>query len=459
MSNNSSTPEKDNVVKGEPTKDFFITMLIKDISLRDAIGDLIDNSVDAIKAKAKDPDDLKGYSIDVVASAKAFSISDNGSGIEENVARKYAFKLGKPKEHVLLKHSIGRFGIGMKRAFFKIGNHITVDSCAPTSHFSINIPVNTWKQQEDDWDFKFSNVQNKEKNGPEQTGTVIKISDLTYDAAESFKKTQFENELIDEIAREQVLNIHKGLKISINKATLVSESLTLKHDKEIVPAYLKHTFKHLNSETKVVSELMVEVYAGVSDENEEEGGWNIFCNDRLIMDRDKSEVTGWTGAGGDGVAKYHQQFWGFRGYVFFNAQDSGLLPWNTTKTGIDPESADYIAVRMKMIDLMKDVIGLLNRQKKEREKDNPVKDQVLNNKVQAAPSISILKVMEDKTLLPTKFKYPTDLNAVKTKDVQKITYTVAKIKFNKAKLSLGASNPADVGSKTFDYYYGDVVGD
>ncbi len=48
-----------NLVQGDPTKDFFISMLIKDITLRDAIGDLVDNSVDAIKAKAANRNNLK----------------------------------------------------------------------------------------------------------------------------------------------------------------------------------------------------------------------------------------------------------------------------------------------------------------------------------------------------------------------------------------------------------------
>ena len=38
-------------VQANPAKSFFVSMLIKDITLRDAIGDLVDNAVDAIKAR------------------------------------------------------------------------------------------------------------------------------------------------------------------------------------------------------------------------------------------------------------------------------------------------------------------------------------------------------------------------------------------------------------------------
>lgn len=448
--------EKDKVtlVHGDPTKDFFITMLIKDITLRDAIGDLVDNSVDAIKAKATNRENLKGYTININVDGNHFLISDNGTGIEEEVAREYAFKLGKPKDHKLIDHSIGRFGIGMKRAFFKLGNSISVKSKAPTSSFSISIPVSTWKEDEDNWDFHFENVKTKQKNKADATGTVIEITDLSADAKESFKKPQFQYELREEIATEQILNISKGIKITINDEPLVPPDLTLKFNKDISPAYWRHTFKHSKD-----SELQVEILAGVSDEIEIEGGWNIFCNDRLILSRDTSATTGWTGAGGDGVAKYHQQFWGFRGYVFFNSKKSSSLPWNTTKTGIDPDSSDYLAVRKKMIELMKDVFLLLNRQKKEREKDNPVKNQTLNNKVNAAKAMSVIKLIKEKSKLDAKFHFPPDLNAIKETDQKTIRYSVPTVKFNKVKKHIGASSPSDLGSLTFEYYYDNEIGD
>jgi hypothetical protein len=454
-------------VSGDPTKDLFITMLIKDISLRDAIGDLVDNSVDAIKAKAENRNDLSGYEIEITANSKVFSIKDNGCGIEEEVARKYAFKLGRPKKYKLPKHSIGRFGIGMKRAFFKLGNDIHVESIAPKSRFSIDIPVKTWKMDEDEWNFKFTNVEPKETNSPDITGTTIVIKDLAEDAKDNFKRIQFENDLIDEIAREQVLNISKGLKIIINENPLIPEPITFKYNDEVKPVYWKHIFKHINIETQKPEDLSVEIVAGVDQEkdtgigpdDEKEGGWNIFCNERLIIDRDTSEITGWTGKGGDGVAKYHQQFWGFRGCVFFDANDSSLLPWNTTKTGIDPESSDYIAVRKKMIEIMKDVFLLFNRQKTEREGGNPQTSQVLNNKINAAVRTPILQILKDKSKLPPKFTFPKDLNAVKEKDLTVIRYKVPSIKFGKVKKRLESPSPSDAGSKTFDYYYNNEIGD
>jgi HSP90 family molecular chaperone len=119
----SSDPKR---IEGIPSKDLFINMLIKDITLKDAIGDLVDNSVDAAYKWAKRKNDLSNFKIHISLDKNHFEIIDNAGGIEENVARESAFKLGKPKNFKFDKHTIGQFGIGMKRAFFKLGEHITV---------------------------------------------------------------------------------------------------------------------------------------------------------------------------------------------------------------------------------------------------------------------------------------------------------------------------------------------
>ena len=136
-------------VQANPAKSFFVSMLIKDITLRDAIGDLVDNAVDAIKACAADKNDLSGYKVEVTLNANEFTISDNGQGMSTAIARTTAFNFGKAKEHHLIDGSIGQFGIGMKRAFFKIGSFISVHSVTKKSCFDIDIDVPEWLTHND----------------------------------------------------------------------------------------------------------------------------------------------------------------------------------------------------------------------------------------------------------------------------------------------------------------------
>ena len=60
-----------------------MSMLIKDITLRDAIGDLVDNAVDAIKACAEDKNDLSGYKVVVTLDENEFTKAQVVDAIRE----------------------------------------------------------------------------------------------------------------------------------------------------------------------------------------------------------------------------------------------------------------------------------------------------------------------------------------------------------------------------------------
>ena len=99
-----------NAVDAEPTKDFFVSMLTRDIDLKDAIVDLVDNSIDGARRMRPDQDfeglwirlsfDLDPPAADgpdaaTDGSAGAFVIEDNCGGMSLDVARKYAFRFGR----------------------------------------------------------------------------------------------------------------------------------------------------------------------------------------------------------------------------------------------------------------------------------------------------------------------------------------------------------------------------
>src|SRR5690554_6756917 len=118
-----------NIVQSGPTKDFFISMITRDISLTDAIIELIDNCIDGVKRQGKE--DFDNYTIDIELNSNFFSIKDNCGGIDINIAREYAFKFGRPKEANKDENraeTTGTFGIGMKRALFKMGSHFFIES-------------------------------------------------------------------------------------------------------------------------------------------------------------------------------------------------------------------------------------------------------------------------------------------------------------------------------------------
>jgi hypothetical protein len=439
------------VIDGKPTKDFFISMLVKDITLRDAIGDLIDNSVDGAKRNASNVNDLSSFWIKIDADKSKFVIKDNCGGIECNVARDYAFRFGRPSEYKLDQNSIGQFGIGMKRAFFKIGENIHISSTAKKSIFEMSIDVPSWKNTNTDWNFAFDSFNEKNiSNSIEKTQTTIIISKLSDDSIESFDKDNFYNALKNEISKEHLYALTKGLSIQINGSKLKATNLTLINDDEFKPAYWQHKFE---------SGLTVEVYAGISSATGEEGGWYIFCNERLVIGPDTTADTGWTGLKKGGVAEYHHQFHRFRGYVFFESKDASKLPWTTTKTAMDRDSSEYKFVRQKMINMMGPVMSLMNKLKQEKEKNTPESERFLNGKVLLAIPVSIKNIVIDKKKLKEVFSFPDPKKKIVAVGDGRIRYSQPYVKIDKVKEKLRVTTLEQVGIKTFEYYYNNEIGE
>src|SRR5690606_11040659 len=79
-------------------------------------------------------------------------------------------------------------------------------------------------------------------------------------------------------------------------------------------------------------------------------GWTVICNDRVVLYKDKSRITGW---GVRDIPKYHSQFIAVSGTVIFSSNDSLKLPLGTTKRNIDTSSHIYHKALDRMMDGVK----------------------------------------------------------------------------------------------------------
>ena len=79
--NNSEKPRK---IHASPTKEFFISMITRDITLLDCMFDLLDNCLDGagrdMLSKAKSTESYDGYYAKVTFDAQSFRIEDNCGG-------------------------------------------------------------------------------------------------------------------------------------------------------------------------------------------------------------------------------------------------------------------------------------------------------------------------------------------------------------------------------------------
>lgn len=146
---------ENNVIDANPTKGFFISMLTRDIRLDRAIIDLIDNCIDGAK-NIKPNENYEGLNVELTFSENEFQIIDNCGGFPLETAKSYAFRFGRPSEHSakFVDHSIGRFGVGMKRSLFKMGEHFTVESKHKKDHFLVEVDVKKWVKKKE-WTFNY----------------------------------------------------------------------------------------------------------------------------------------------------------------------------------------------------------------------------------------------------------------------------------------------------------------
>lgn len=183
--------------KASPTKEFFVRMLTRDIELQDAILDLLDNCVDGILRSSEGaPSSVRpydGYSATIILAPNHFQITDNCGGIPIETAKKYAFAMGRPPEAATEAPlaTVGMYGIGMKRAIFKLGTEALVESRRDQGFMVEFTPE--WMAA-DRWD----DLPMHELEGDRlpTRGTNIEVYSLNEDVAKAFSDTAWIDEFL-----------------------------------------------------------------------------------------------------------------------------------------------------------------------------------------------------------------------------------------------------------------------
>lgn len=365
------------LIRATPTKNFFVEMLTRDIDLKDAILDLLDNCIDGIqRVNRGEPESgipYEGFWARITVSDKRFKIEDNCGGIPLEVAERYAFRMGKPEgidddDDIF---TIGTYGIGMKRAIFKIGRSTQIVSSTVDNSFEVAITPE-WLLSDDDWNLPLSLTNEKLA----QFGTTIEISELREEVATQLSSTTFQSTLVNEVEDLYSYIISKGFDISINGLSIAPKPFALQwegieklknRDIESIAPYLYEAHRG-----DVDIELAIGFYRDLPELEEldaEESGkrssnsadWTIICNDRVVVSHDKTRLTGW---GEAGIPSYHPQFIAISGTVHFKSKDARKLPITTTKRGIDASSDLYLYVKDRMREGLKVFTSYTNRWKK-----------------------------------------------------------------------------------------------
>ncbi|MFZ1010890.1 MAG: ATP-binding protein, partial [Candidatus Sulfotelmatobacter sp.] len=205
-------------VDASPTKRFFIAVLIKDISFLDAIVELVDNSVDSARAESGTAD-LALKTIEIEYDNTQFCIKDNASGISIRDAKEFVFRFGRAKNAPPTPGSVGEFGVGMKRALFKIGRAFEVESWTETEHLRVAVDVDKWESEpeKDPSDWTFPLVAAGKNTSGAHPGTHIIAKKLPEYSVEQLSSANFGTELMLKLKNAHTQSLTQGLTITVNK--------------------------------------------------------------------------------------------------------------------------------------------------------------------------------------------------------------------------------------------------
>lgn len=429
-------------IKVSPTKRLFINILTQDITLEAGILDLIDNSVDSY-TRNKYTDRRR---IDLIINSKEFSIHDTCGGIHLEVLKEQVFRFGS-KVDSLDNPTLGMYGIGLKRSVFKMGDDITLETHDGHDYSLMKLSVPVWQQDDQPWDIPFE-TENSILTGSATPYTKITVTDLHKDISSQFSSAVFINDLLEKIKKTYCLIIKESIDLTLNGDNIAPYELYVPEDENYKPSVLIDSYNGIN--IKIIC--FVDPSQGTRLKNAVNAkGWNVFCNKRLILSNDVTELTGWSGGNKDDkstLPKTHQLFNEFRGMVFLEANNPFNLPLNTSKTKLNTENPSYHYILRLMIKAARPIIDYIYEKKNKSTQDieaieeeaNAPTDADYNPKVQEVTSFIANRI----------FSAPRPTAIIS--NTVRISYAVDKLIFERVRKNLEVKTNKEVGEKTFNFY-------
>lgn len=437
-----------------PRKHFFFEMFTRDISLEDCLLDLIDNSIDGLvrsrnidiassllenNGHGNQPASGKLPKIDVSYSEKAFTIEDTCGGILRKDGLEDVFNFGHAAGET--GGALGVYGIGLKRAIFKIGNHFNMESKTESEGFAVTLNVKKWSEEDeslDDWKIPLRFTGAAESKS--KAGTKIEITELRPEVIMRINDGVLGQKLHTTISQTYALFLGRYVEITLNGKKVEAFQIPIGGSGQVQPAH--DEFQE--------GDVLVKLFASLAarDPNgewpAERAGWYALCNGRVVVAADKTELTGW---GVLGSPVWHMgKFRGFVGVAFFQSSNALALPWTTTKRGLNRETPVYQLARNRMRGVAKPIISFLDSMYKPdapeeafgRNIANQIKQTSLAAVASSAPSQ--FKVVYSATRKP-KTSVRVQFDAEKT-DLEKV----------KRHLKKPWWSATQIGKHTFDHY-------
>ena len=432
-----------------PEKRLFISLLTRDIPMIAAFLDLIDNSVNAALVPFADRlGTADGYvevledtnvqpdtDIQLKISEQRVEIIDNAPGISLDIAKKHVFKFGRSEQNENETDRLSVYGLGLKRAFFKLGERVKITSDHVDGGFELNLDVVQWaKDTKLPWQFELVPRDPKER---EQCGTTIEVWHLYDETKKRLKDGVFENQLRESIGETYAYFLSKFVRIIVNGERVVATKLQVGSNNATA------RFKSNSVTCTIIAGLGTPSSGKYRDSG---SGWFVFCNGRAVICADKSSKTGWS----NGLPIFQPKHRPFLGTVYFVSKHSDKLPWDTTKSRINEDSEVWQEAKLSMVSVGRTVTTFLDGRYSDGGTDIAQSEltQVAKDRVDA---------MKASVATASNFSVPD----IHTKTTMRIQYDAEIKNVNAIKEYLGipGMSGSNVGKHTFDFFLQNEVGE
>jgi hypothetical protein len=275
-------------------------------------------------------------------------------------------------------------------------------------------------------------------------GTEITVTELHSQISSDFQLDTVINRLAAEISEAHILNIQNGLAITVNGIPVQLLQSNLFVSDSLQPAVKHINIPRLQIDHEEGDGVSVRLLAGLAKREYQEGGWYVFCNGRLILRADKTDASVWGTK--HSIPQYHPDFAYFRGYAFLESSHSALLPWTTTKTGVDTDSAVYKVVQKDMIELTKPIVAFLRKIAKDQN-EGQIEEGALDIELDQATA-----TRTETLSIPTIFQATLKVTPSTGPPFGRIQYSRPLDEINLVKKLMGVSTYKEVGETSFEYY-------
>lgn len=438
-----------------PEKHLFISLITRDIPLVAAFLDLIDNSINAAVEPASSrlrtaEDYLNLYRDETVTpnvdiflnvTPEKVEIRDTALGISAKIASEHVFKFGRAPNETHEGDRLSVYGIGLKRAIFKLGNKISMESDHADGGYNLDLNVKSWaKDKTQPWTFAITPRQPATVGETGSTGTKIIVKDLYDDCKRRISDGVFLGQLKDSISKTYAFYLSKFVNIYVNSEKIDGVNIEIGSN-------------HASDEFSV-EDVTCAITAGIGTPlggafRDKSSGWFVFCNGRTVISADKSPLTGW---GGAGLPIFQPKHRPFLGTVFFVSTDAEKLPWTTTKSGINEDSAIWQEAKRHMTTIGRNVVSFLDG----RYTDEGTEVASADLQEAAGQRVSVMSAAADQ--IKRSFEPPKPPPPQQSMRIQ-YDAKCADVKRIAQYLGRPGMGGADVGRHTFHYFLRNEVGE